>query len=166
MNDLYVECYVKVLAGTNTAIKKTLMIALAVIAAFVAIFVIPHILTLAIAAVIVCVVIWRLPLLKVDYEYVFVDGQLDFDKIMGGEKRKHMLRIDFDDLVVVAPEKSHALDGYKDAQEYDFSANNPEMKNYMIVVSKGEKRMKICFSPNEKLLQAMKSKSRSKIVEV
>ena len=43
---------------------------------------------------------YLLPRLHVEYEYVFCDGQLDFDKISGGMKRKNMLRIDFENLVV------------------------------------------------------------------
>ena len=56
---------------------------------------------------------YLLPRLHVEYEYVFCDGQLDFDKISGGMKRKNMLRIDFENLVVAAPKNSHALDGYR-----------------------------------------------------
>ena len=38
--------------------------------------------------------IWYWPRFKVEWEYVFCDGQLDFDMIQGGEKRKNILRID------------------------------------------------------------------------
>ena len=54
-----------------------------------------------------------LPRLETEYEYVFCDGQVDFDKISGGAKRKTMMRVDFEKLVVIAPKNSHALDGYR-----------------------------------------------------
>ena len=38
--------------------------------------------------------IWYWPRFKVEWEYVFCDGQLDFDMIQGGERRKNILRID------------------------------------------------------------------------
>lgn len=165
MNDLYAECYVKPIPNAAAHFKKILLAAAAVIAVLAALFFFSMI-SVVIAAVIVGIICWRFPYLKVDYEYIFVDGQLDFDKIMGGEKRKNALRIDFEDLVVMAPEKSHALDSYKDCEVRDFSANNPEVKNYAIIISKGEKRSKIIFSPNEKMIAIMKNKTRSKIVEI
>lgn len=165
MNDLYAECYVKPVPNAAAHFKKILLAAAAVLAVLAALLFFSMI-SVVIAAVIVGIICWRFPYLKVDYEYIFVDGQLDFDKIMGGEKRKNALRIDFEDLIVMAPEKSHALDSYKDCEVRDFSANNPEVKNYAIIISKGEKRSKIIFSPNEKMIAVMKNKTRSKIVEI
>lgn len=165
MNDgLYSECYVTPVPGASTAIKRFLMIFACVVGVLAAI-IIPHYITMILAAIIIVLVYWRMPMLKTAYEYVFVDGQLDFDKIQGGEKRKNMLRIDFQDLVLVAPSNSHSLDGYRDCQEYNFSANSSEVKDYVIIISKGTKKLRILFSPDEKMLNAMKSKSRSKISE-
>ena len=165
MNDLYAECYVKPIPNAAANMKKVLLIVVAVVAILAALLFFSY-LSLVAAAIVVGIIWWRFPYLKVDYEYVFVDGQLDFDKIMGGEKRKTALRIDFDDLVVMAPEKSHALDGYQDCTAYDFSANNPDVKNYAIVINKGEKKSRILFSPDEKMIAIMKNKTRSKIIEI
>ncbi len=38
----------------------------------------------------------------------FVDGQIDFDRIIGGESRKTMKRMILEKVEVVAPEHSHA----------------------------------------------------------
>lgn len=110
---------------------------------------------------------YLLPRLHVEYEYVFCDGQLDFDKINGGIKRKNMLRIDFDQLVVVAPKNSHALDGYRHegVAVKDFTSLEDDHAVYGIVISGGEKPMLIYFEPNEKMLAAMKQKAPRKISE-
>lgn len=166
MNELYAECYVKTIPNTAANIKKMAMLFLAgVAAAFMLMFLTTGI-AVIIGGVVIGLVCWRLPYQKVDYEYIFVDGQLDFDKIMGGQKRKNALRIDFEDMEVMAPEKSHALDSYKNCEIRDFSANNPEVKNYAIIINKGEKKTKILFSPNEKMIAVMKNKTRSKILEI
>ena len=110
---------------------------------------------------------YLLPRLHVEYEYVFCDGQLDFDKISGGMKRKNMLRIDFDQLVVVAPKNSHALDGYRHegVAVKDFTSFEDDHAVYGIVISGGEKPTLIYFEPNEKMLAAMKQKAPRKISE-
>ena len=108
-----------------------------------------------------------LPKLAVEYEYVFCDGQVDFDKISGGAKRKTMLRVDFEKLVVVAPKNSHALDGYRHngVEVKDFSSLEEKARVYGMVISGGEKPTIIYFEPNEKMLTAMKQKAPRKIME-
>ena len=108
-----------------------------------------------------------LPKLAIEYEYVFCDGQVDFDKISGGAKRKTMLRVDFEKLVVVAPKNSHALDGYRHngVEVKDFSSLEEKARVYGMVISGGEKSTMIYFEPNEKMLTAMKQKAPRKIME-
>ncbi|MBO5176201.1 MAG: hypothetical protein J6C07_01995 [Lachnospiraceae bacterium] len=108
-----------------------------------------------------------LPKLATEYEYVFCDGQLDFDKISGGAKRKTMLRVDFEKLVVIAPKNSHALDGYRHngVAVKDFSSLDENAKVYGMVVTGGEQNTMIYFEPSEKMLAAMKQKAPRKIME-
>ena len=40
-----------------------------------------------IAAALICIDILLIPFLKTEYEYIFCDGQLDFDRINGGARR-------------------------------------------------------------------------------
>lgn len=107
------------------------------------------------------------PMLKVEYEYVFCDGQIDFDKIMNGEKRKRMARIDFDQVVVAAPKNSHALDGYKrdGIKVYDYSSANPEARVWGVVVTAGEQNTVYYFEPDENMVQKMKQKAPRKVSE-
>ncbi|MBO5353273.1 MAG: hypothetical protein J6J42_00250 [Lachnospiraceae bacterium] len=108
-----------------------------------------------------------LPRLATEYEYVFCDGQVDFDKINGGLKRKTMLRVDFEKLVVIAPKNSHALDGYRHngVEVKDFSSMEADAKVYGMVVTGGERQTLIYFEPNEKMLAVMKQKAPRKIME-
>lgn len=108
-----------------------------------------------------------IPRIAVEYEYVYCDGQIDFDKINGGVKRKTLLKVDFDQVVVVAPKSSHALDGYKHSgvTVNDYSSMKPDANIYAMVVKNGEKATVIYFEPSEKMLSIMKNKSARKIVE-
>ncbi len=123
-------------------------------------------LLLTVAAGIAIIVVF--PRLKVEYEYVFCDGQLDFDRIINGEKRKHAARLDFDNLVVMAPKGSHALDGYMrdNIEKHDFTSLDPNAKVWAIVVSKGGISTVYFCEPDSTMLQRMKQKAMRKFVEV
>ena len=109
------------------------------------------------------VMIYFLPNPHIDFEYVFVDGQIDFDRIIAENARKNMCRTDLEKTEVVAPEGSHYLDGFQNLPIQDYSSRNEEDRQY-IIVAKGEKgNIKIRFTPDERLLDQMKTKSRSKI---
>lgn len=115
--------------------------------------------------VLVLVLGFLFPKLKVDYEYIFVDGQLDFDKIIAKAKRKTMLRIDFEQVEIMAPANSHALDEYTYSQliKKDFSSGAKESKPYVIIASQDEKKLKILFEPSEKMIEIIKQKAPRKV---
>jgi len=111
---------------------------------------------------------YLIPRLSVVYEYVFCDGQLDFDKIMAGEKRKHMYRLDFDQVLIMAPEGSHALDSYKNnpaTKKLDFTSLEKDRKVYCIVESAGDLQTLVYFEPNEKMISYIKQKAPRKVSE-
>ena len=105
------------------------------------------------------------PRLSAEYEYIFCDGQIDFDRINGGESRKHVLRIDMDNVELVAPETSHELDKYNNSniKIRDFSSKDPQAKKYCIITSDEANRVKIIFEPSEKMLELAKAKSPRKV---
>lgn len=108
-----------------------------------------------------------LPRLATEYEYVFCDGQVDFDRISGGVKRKTLLRVDFEKLVVIAPKNSHALDGYRHngVQVKDFSSMEEHARVYAMVIKGNEQNILIYFEPSDKMLAAMKQKAPRKIMD-
>lgn len=121
-----------------------------------------------VGAAMIVFIIYMFPRLNVEFEYVYCDGQIDFDKIMGKAKRKNILRIDFEQVEIMAPVNSHAFDGYtyiKDIVVKDFSSGNKESKPYALIVSKGAQKTKIIFEPNEKMLACIKQKSPRKIAQ-
>ncbi|MCR5624539.1 MAG: hypothetical protein K6G11_04765 [Lachnospiraceae bacterium] len=110
------------------------------------------------------VLIWFLPPVKIEYEYVYVDGQIDFDRIIAGNSRKNMARVDLENAIVVAEENSHDLDSYKNLKPKNFSSNREDQKHYVIVVNGGESgNYSVKFTPDETLLKEMKDKSPFKV---
>ncbi len=117
--------------------------------------------------VLVVAMIYFFPKLNVEYEYVFVDGQIDFDRITGKAKRKTLLRIDMEQTEIIAPQGSHALDGFTYVQliNKDFSSGDKNVKPYIIIASVEDKKYRIAFEPSEKMLAMMKQKSPRKIAQ-
>jgi hypothetical protein len=116
----------------------------------------------------IAIMIFIYPRLNVEYEYVFVDGQIDFDRISGKTKRKTILRIDMEQVEIVAQEGSHALDGYThvSCEHKDFSSGSKDNRPYIIIANVKEKKFRIAFEPTEKMLSLMKQKSPRKISQI
>ena len=109
---------------------------------------------------------YAFPRFNVEWEYIFVDGQLDFDQVYGGLSRKRKMRIDFDQLEILAPSKSHRLDSYKNMQmkKYDFTSLTGR-DNYSLICHDGNNLVRIYFEPDEEMVKLMKNKSYRKVFE-
>ncbi|HHV12547.1 MAG TPA: hypothetical protein GXX75_19925 [Clostridiales bacterium] len=162
MNQLYSEAGVKRKNDSKSMLLRGLMV-FAIIVGVLLLLVGSY---FAIAGVIlIAAMIFLFPRLNVEYEYIFVDGQIDFDRITGGSRRKTILRIDLEQAEIIAPEGSHALDGYNNMQleKKDFSSGDKNVKPYIVIVNKNEKKYRIAFEPNEKMLSMIKQKSPRKL---
>lgn len=161
MEGSYAEAGVKKKETLTTIALRLVMILLAVLL-FIAAFVVTW--AMVLAAALICLDILLIPLLKTEYEYIFCDGQLDFDKISGGRRRKHMLRIDMEEVEIIAPKNSHALDSYRsNGSVKDFSSGGNTGNVYTIILRKDGGILKIHFEPSEKMLACIKTKSPRKI---
>lgn len=108
------------------------------------------------------------PRLNLEYEYIYVDGQIDFDRIMGGAKRKTVLSVDMENVEIVAPSKSDellAFSGREGLVTKDYSSRQPDSRTYTMIVSKDGKLTRIIFEPTAKFLECMKGKSPRKVKE-
>lgn len=164
MNDLYAEAGVKRKETAGTYAIRFLLIFVAIVAFL---FTFQSSILLFVSAIVIVAIVYIFPRLSVEYEYVFCDGQLDFDKIMGNAKRKTALKIDFDQVEIMAPEGSHALDGYTYVKTVvkDFSSRSKDSKPYVIIVRQGETATKILFEPNEKMINCIRQKSPRKVAQ-
>ncbi len=79
------------------------------------------------------------PRFDVEYEYLYVDGELDIDVIYNKQKRKKVGTWDMEQLEILAPANSHALDFYKNNQSIklnDYTSQQAPEKSYILVFSK------------------------------
>ena len=164
MNELYAEAGVKRKDTAGTYALRFLLIFAAIVLFF---FSMRSQNLLFIAAIVIVPIFYFFPRLSLEYEYVFCDGQLDFDKIMGKAKRKTDLKIDFEQVEVMAPVGSHALDSFNNGKYAvkDYTSRDKNAKPYVIIYRQGEKSLRILFEPNEKMLSCIKMKHPRKLVQ-
>lgn len=166
MNESYAEASVRRKTTTSDRLIKAAIIVLIVFMVVFGVFLIGQF-AIIVATILIVLAVFLFPRFNVEYEYVFCDGQLDFDKIMGNAKRKNALRIDFEKVEMMAPLKSHALDGYTHQQlkVKDFTSLNPDANVYAIIVRSENEILKVLFEPSEKMLACIKQKAPRKISE-
>lgn len=87
------------------------------------------------------------PKLDVEYEYLYVNGELDIDAIYSRQKRKRAGSYDVAELEILAPAKSHALDSYLNngAKVKDYTSGEENVKSYIMVynMEKGREIIKV-----------------------
>ena len=110
MDDFYTEQLIKKQADSKDTLKKVGLIALTVVSVLL-VFVIPVGIILPVVMIVIDVLMFRN--LNVEYEYVFVNGDLDIDKIMNKARRKRMFSVDADQMELLAPVVAVELMQYK-----------------------------------------------------
>ena len=150
MDDFYTEQLIKKQANSKDMLKKVGLIAITVVSVLLA-FVIPIGIILPIVMIVIDVLVIRS--LNVEYEYVFVNGDLDIDKIMNKSRRKRMFSIDAEQMELLAPVGAVELMQYKKAKTYDYTSGTGKAPVYALIASdKGEVKQ-ILFEPNETIIE-------------
>jgi hypothetical protein len=133
MSDLYKEILVKPDHGSADSLKKGLVIAGTVLVCAAGILIHPLIL-LAGAILIFLDYMFILPRFDVEYEYLYVNGDIDIDVIYSKMKRKRMASFEKANLLLMAPTGSDHLTDYrqKDIKLTDYSSMNPKEKTWTL----------------------------------
>ena len=128
MNDLYREIMVKRKKSPLDSMKKVGLIVLTVVLFAAGMLINPLILLLGVVS---CFVTWYFGAsFDVEYEYLYVNGDIDIDKIMGKQRRKRVGSYELEAMEILAPTGSHELDPYKDrAKVKNFTSLEPGVKS-------------------------------------
>ena len=107
-----------------------------------------------------------IPSLDLEYEYLYVNGEIDIDKIMSRKKRKRIFSGDVSSLELLAPTQSHELDHYRsrsDIKKSDFSSGRSDVKTFTMILKKEQGFEMITFEPGEIILKDMKRMAPRKV---
>lgn len=162
MNESYAEAGVKVRPPFQLIFLKVFLVILLILSIFMAL---SSGISLfgPVAGVLAVIVVYAWPRLSnIEYEYIFCDGQFDFDRISGGAKRKNMLKVDMENVeVIVSPDKRADFDNTSIHNIKNFSDNQKDA--YMLITSTESSQVKVYFKPTDKMIECMKNKAPSKV---
>lgn len=162
MSDFYTEQLVKKRTEFKDIFLKALLTALTIVSVLI-VFMFPFGIILPIVMIVLDVFMFRR--LNVEYEYLYVNGDLDIDKIMNRSKRKRVFTAHVNDLELLAPVKEPELRQYGDAKTFDYSSRNDDARLYaLIVIDRGQKT-KVIFEPNDTIIEGFKMLAPRKVVE-
>ncbi|MDO4522579.1 MAG: DUF6106 family protein [Eubacteriales bacterium] len=159
MSDLYTELIVKRKMTAADSIKKYLLLTATAVAAVLTLLTGLSIVFLLATIALGVADYFVIPTLDVEFEYLYVNGELDIDKIMSKQKRKRAYSTDISELELLAPSRSHALDYYnnqKNLKTYDFSSGAADQVSYTMIVKKDQGLERVIFEPNDTILKDMK----------
>lgn len=83
---------------------------------------------------------------NLEFEYLYVNGDLDIDKIMGKAKRKRVFSAAISDLEILAPSGSEEVKRIQVTKTLNFSSFDSEKKTYDLIVQQNGQKIKVILS--------------------
>lgn len=160
MSDYYTEQLVKQKTKMSSIVVKAALIAVTAVLVFIALM-FPLAMILPVIMIVVDVLMFRR--FDLEFEYLYVNGDLDIDKIMAKQKRKRVFETNVRNLEVIAPTGSVELQQYQRTKTYDFSSGREGAKTYEMVTTSQGQTVKIIFEPNQTILEGMKMLAPRKV---
>jgi hypothetical protein len=101
---------------------------------------------------------------KVEYEYIYVNGDMAVDRILNKSSRKRLIVFDMSKVEIVAQLGSPKLDGFahKDYKQVDYTSGVRKPGSHIFVMYYGDGQ-KVLLEPNRELVEAMRDKIPHKV---
>lgn len=163
MSDLYREILVKRTTPAADRIKQGGLIGLTVACLAGSLLFMP---LLPAGIVLAVVTFFLFPRFDLEYEYLYVNGDIDVDKIMSKQKRKHCASYSLENLEMMAPTGSHALDSCKNSagiQVRDFTSLQPGTPSYTLVFNREGRKELVKLELDETVVQDMRRMAPRKV---
>lgn len=101
----------------------------------------------------------------VEYEYQYINGYFDVDKIFHKEHRKNIFEANMANLVILAPESAEVLKRYSNVKVCDFTSGYSNEPVYGMIFSEEGMMKKVLFEPGEEMLAGIASQVPGKVVK-
>ena len=162
MSDQFHEMILPVAPKGSDTVKKVLMILATVI--LLVLGVLSPIFFILFA--VMCLVDYFIfPRFKKEYEYSYVNGDIDIAVIYSKQSRKDKLNIPFESIECVAPVGSHHLDSYGTTFErVDYTTGTSDEKSYAVVTG-GEKNRIVLLHLSEEMFADLRYRAPRKVFQ-
>jgi hypothetical protein len=155
MSDLYSEVLVARKPKPTDNLIRLGIIVLLVLFTVAGVVITPFLLIGAVACA--AALYFILPRLHVEFEYLYVNGEFDIDKIYGQRIRKKAMTFSLEKIECAAPLGSHRLDSFQNGYTtVDFSAQDPSDPPYVFVYTDGSEKKLIRMQMDKKILEDLK----------
>lgn len=161
MSDFYTEQLVKKQTGTKDMVIKAFLVAAAIVSVLV-VFIFP--LGLLVPIIVIALVWFAMTRMDVEYEYLYVNGDLDIDKIMHKSKRKKVFSANAKEIELLAPIDAPQLSQYHNAKVIDLSSGASDARRYALITARNGGVEKLIFEPNDTIIEGLFMLAPRKVV--
>lgn len=105
--------------------------------------------------------------ITLEYDYQYLDGVLQVDKIINLKKRKTCGQYDMDKLCLMAPEGDEGLDAYLNqsgVKTVDYSSRDEASQKRYVAVYRAKETLCLILEPSEQMVQTMWRAAPGKVV--
>ena len=164
MGDLCKEILVKRVMTTTEKILRAVLIAVTVLCIAAGLMRWPFLLTGIALAVVCCFLV---PGFDLEYEYLYVNGELDIDKIMAKQRRKRCVSYDVANLELAAPTDSALLGRYqqqKDIRVRDYTSRMSDTDSWTLVFNSKKGWELVKLELDDEIIGDIKRRAPRKVV--
>lgn len=167
MGEFYTEQMVQQKPTLKTLMKKSAvitMVLVVVMLCWVSLMAIP----LLLGAIALAVFLWRR--LDLEFEYLYYQGDVDIDKIMGKQKRRRVVSANIKGIDIIAPTGAPELQKYENLKVYDCSSNTGNPTYEMVCIKKDKKgnvtdeKIRVIFEPKKEILDNLRMYDSRKVI--
>ncbi len=161
MGDFYTEQLIKKQGDMKDLVIKAVLVAVAIVSVL-TVFIFP--MGLLFPIIIIALVWFLISRLNVEYEYLYVNGDLDIDKIMNKSKRKRVFSTNVKEMELLAPVDSPKLGQFGNAKVINLSSGRADARLYAMVVANNGQTAKLIFEPNDTIIEGLFMLAPRKVV--
>jgi len=161
MSDFYTEQLIKKQADMKDMVIKAVLVAVAIVSVLM-VFIMP--MGLIFPVIVIALVWFLISRLNVEYEYLYVNGDLDIDKIMNKSKRKRIFSTNVKEMELLAPLGCPRLDQFGNVKVINLSSGQADARLYAMIVANGGQTAKLIFEPNDTIIEGLFMLAPRKVV--
>lgn len=162
MYDQYIEILIKRRPVQGANIIKSAML-IFIIALFIIGVAFKNPIFYIFAVILVMIYYFKILRLNSEFEYFYMDGELDIAQIFNKSKRKNVMCINESMIKIIAPIESQEVQAFGHIKTIDCSANDLQEKPYAIICCHEGVLKNVLIQMDDNLLKALKQQMPSKV---